>query len=268
MKCLSFKKIATLVTISTVFSSLAIISSTLLFPQPATAQGCGVKDGYPLPCWTDFLDDGEGNESLPQYPYAKRPNGCSIPFGRPGEYDNLGALGYNFSFREVCNQHDHCYYTLGTRPEDCNSAFAMRLTKVCKDGETQLPRNITTGVGEVLSGGGSRANAIRNCYERAKHMSEVTIAVQYKYHPAAQNIQKRYLRKVAEYIAASRPRTINGEPAFIFNDDPNPFIVTPNPDNPVIVQPSPGRPNCDNFYVCAGIDPALIPSGRGDYDSE
>jgi hypothetical protein len=72
--------------IVTVLISLFVFQAFLFSSeQPAMAQDCGSKDGYSLPCWRDFLDSGEGDESLPLYPYAKRPNGCSIEGGRPGE---------------------------------------------------------------------------------------------------------------------------------------------------------------------------------------
>ncbi|AFZ16425.1 Group XII secretory phospholipase A2 precursor (PLA2G12) [Allocoleopsis franciscana] len=207
MKYLSLSQIAVLVTISTVVNSLTISSRILLFPQLANAQDCGVKDGIPLPCWNDFLDSGqgtfdsiEGNESLPLYPYAKRPNGCSLPKTRPGEYDNFASLGYNFSFKEVCNNHDRCYYTLGTRPENCNATFAVGLAEVCRDRATQLPPDPKTFVIEVASAGMSRTNAIKNCYARAKIMSDAVIAAQYASHEEAQDRQKRYLRKVDEYV--------------------------------------------------------------------
>ena len=87
----------------------------------AYAQSCGSADGIELPCWKDFLDRGEGDESLPDYPYAKRPNGCSIPYIVPGSQDNFASLGYDFSFRSACNTNDICYYTLGTSPEICNT---------------------------------------------------------------------------------------------------------------------------------------------------
>jgi hypothetical protein len=199
MKYLSLRRITALVTISTVINSLTIASSTLLFSQLANAQDCGVKDGIPLPCWRDLLDENEGDESLPLYPYAKRPNGCSLPGSRPGTYDNFASLGYNFSFTEVCNKHDRCYYTDGTSPEGCNAAFANELGEVCSAGAFQPLKPQ-----DVLSGGASRYAAVKNCKARAKTMATAVIAGQDKYHTEAQLRQKSYLRRVDEYVVAAK----------------------------------------------------------------
>lgn len=173
--------------------------------QSATAQDhrCGVKNGIPLPCWTEFLEDGEGEETLPLYPYAKRPNGCSIPGGRPGEYDNFGSLGYNFSFREVCNRHDHCYYTLGTTPGQCNIPYAQDLIQVCEDGISQSLKPQ-----DIASGGTSRAAAIGNCVARAEWMSKAVIAGQSQYHQEAQDKQARYLRKIDDFLLARQGQVL------------------------------------------------------------
>ncbi|PHJ59017.1 hypothetical protein VF14_13715 [Nostoc linckia z18] len=169
--------------------------------QAASAQDCGSKDGYNLPCWREYLDSGEGNETLPSYPYAKRPNGCSIPGGRPGEYDNFGSLGYDFSFTEVCNNHDRCYYTIGTTEAQCNTAFTEGLFRVCHDKAFQPLKPQ-----DILSGGISRATAIENCLRRAEWMSQVVVTgglpFPGNYHQKAQDNQADYLRRVNDYIAS------------------------------------------------------------------
>ena len=180
-------------------------SFLLAFEQPVKAQECGSKDGYSLPCWRDFLDSGEGDETLPSYPYAKRPNGCSIPGGRPGKYDNFGSLGYDFSFRDVCNRHDRCYYTLGTTGIQCNDGFTQGLFQVCKEGAFQRLRPQ-----DILTGGASRAAAVDNCLRRAEWMSQAVVTGGLpspgNYHQEAQSKQKRYLSKVEEFIANRRSR--------------------------------------------------------------
>jgi hypothetical protein len=144
-------------------------------------------------------NSGEGNESLPLYPYAKRPNGCSIPSGKPGEYDNYGSLGYNFSFREPCNNHDRCYYTLGTTANQCNIKYTEELLRVCHDGASQALKPQ-----DILTGGSSRASAVNNCLARADVISKAVIAAQSKYHLIAQNTQAKYLQEVDSYIANQR----------------------------------------------------------------
>lgn len=184
-----------------------IVFEVFLFAseQPAKAQDCGSKDGYGLPCWRDFLDSGEGDETLPSYPYAKRPNGCSIPGGRPGEYDNFGSLGYDFSFTDVCNRHDRCYYTLGTVGIQCNEEFTRGLFQVCKDGALQRLRPQ-----DILTGGVSRAAAVQNCLLRAEWMSKAVVTgglpFRGNYHQEAQDKQSKYLKKVEEHIASERSR--------------------------------------------------------------
>ena len=192
-----YTSIITLLTVITPISAFSI----LMLPQAAKAQDCGTKDGISLPCWRNYVGSGEGDESLPLYPYAKRPNGCSIPEGRPGEYDNFGSLGYDFSFTDVCNDHDRCYYTFGTTPSQCNLAYKRDLLKVCRDGIFQ---RLTPQ--DILTVGASRQAAVSNCLSRAETMSTAVIAAQSKYHSEAQSIQKAYLARVDEiFFSASFP---------------------------------------------------------------
>lgn len=191
--------------VTVLFPLLVIEGFLFAVEQPAKAQDCGSKDGYSLPCWRDFLDSGEGDETLPLYPYAKRPNGCSIPGGRPGEYDNFGSLGYNFSFRDICNRHDRCYYSLGTIGIQCNDEFTRGLFQVCKDGASQRLRPQ-----DILTGGGSRVAAVDNCLRRAEWMSQAVVTgglpFPGNYHQEAQSKQSRYLSKVEEFIVGERSR--------------------------------------------------------------
>jgi hypothetical protein len=201
---LPFVKTIKLISLSGCTTLLLILTSSLFLTEPVKAQDCGSKNGIAIPCWDDFKESDEGNESLPFYPYAKRANGCSIPGGRPGEYDNFGSLGYNFSFREPCNNHDRCYYTLGTDANDCNTRYRAELFQVCHNGASQPLKPQ-----DFLTGGTSRAAAINNCLTRADFMSQAVFAAQQKYHPEAQNTQADYLRAVNNYIAnqsSPRPR--------------------------------------------------------------
>lgn len=109
---------------------------------PAVVEeiSCGEFQGVKLPCWTDFKRSNEGDESLPFFPYAKRPNGCTVFNYRPGEMDTFEARGEHFSFKEACDNHDKCYYTLGSLRNECNKAFYEDLSKECSHGnETSKP---------------------------------------------------------------------------------------------------------------------------------
>jgi hypothetical protein len=72
--------------------------------EPSTQlTACGSVDGISLPCWEEYLGDGEGNESLPDYPYAKRPNGCSVPGAIPGANDTITVFFIEIGFTDICN---------------------------------------------------------------------------------------------------------------------------------------------------------------------
>lgn len=169
--------------------------TAVFFAQTAHAEVfCGAINGIALPCWTEFLGAREGEESLPLYPYAKRTNGCSIPGAMPGEYDNLFAFGYDFNFRNVCDAHDKCYYTLGTYPSYCNEPFSAGLREVCEKGARQSPR-------EDDEDGRWLSRAISNCHTRANVMSTAVIRAENVAHRESQSNQRRYLQKVEEFLS-------------------------------------------------------------------
>jgi hypothetical protein len=69
------------------------------------------------------------NPSFPnaKYPYAQAPDGCS-GWSDPREVrDNWGPV----SFTEACNNHDRCYYTLGSNWNSCNSRYLTNLNSAC-----------------------------------------------------------------------------------------------------------------------------------------
>ncbi len=126
---------------------------------------------------------------------------------QPGEYDNFGSLGYDFSFRDVCNKHDRCYYTLGTIAIQCNDEFTRGLFQVCYDGALQRLRPQ-----DILTGGASRAAAIDNCLRRAEWMSQIVVTAGLpfpeNYYQKAQSKQRRYLSKVEEFITGERRQAV------------------------------------------------------------
>ncbi|CEM10082.1 unnamed protein product [Vitrella brassicaformis CCMP3155] len=62
-------------------------------------------------------------------PYARVPNGCN------GVPDTWGSV----DFTEVCNEHDRCYYTLGSVADQCNDAFRAGLISECERAVTFGP---------------------------------------------------------------------------------------------------------------------------------
>jgi hypothetical protein len=178
-------------------------------------NGCGSKDGIRIPCTKDYLDKSvgglavEGLESYPLYPYAKRPNGCSIEGTKPGSLDNFASLGHNYSFREACNQHDACYYTLGESPERCNSRFAENLANACTRGvQGRIRWN------DVLSSGTLRSKAFMYCIQRARVVGSAVVAgglpFPNNWFDRAQANQRNYLARVNEYVKCVRQRRVVG----------------------------------------------------------
>jgi hypothetical protein len=157
---------------------------------------CGSIDGIPIPCWGDFLSEGEGDESLPYYPYAKRANGCSIPGDTPGSGDTITLFNITISFADICNTHDRCYYTLGTRAWECNEAFTIGLRRHC---EREISAHALNGW-DVVTFGASTATVLQTCYTKAKAMAVGVIGAQAICHPKAQRLQQEYLDRVDAYL--------------------------------------------------------------------
>jgi len=173
----------------------------------AAVSDCGSTDGVALPCWTDFKDSDAGDESLPYYPYAVRPNGCSIPGAKPGSRDTLHTVappGFTFSYKAACNNHDRCYYTVGTNAAACNRQFSKDLLKACEKATGKPREPLATALLPA---------AKSECKTRAAATVSSVRAVQGKYHPEAQRKQQRYLARVEQYVAehpAASPTAFNG----------------------------------------------------------
>lgn len=168
-------------------------------PAPSVhAQDCGSLNGIALPCWDDYLSTNglESSESLPYYPYAKRPNGCSIPGSTPGTNDAINIAGITISFTDICHEHDRCYYTLGTTPWQCNAVFHQRLRSRCAAEFAGQPLN---GF-DVLTGGTARQEVLVLCNIEAAIMASAVIGVQDSRHHRAQERQRDYLERVERFL--------------------------------------------------------------------
>lgn len=145
---------------------------------------CGSKDGFQLPCWETYLRHNESEESLPFYPYAKRPNGCSFLNQRPGESDEIIVGNDTYSFKSACNFHDSCYYSLKSDEHSCNKKFLSKMHQACLDSGSDETRFW--------------------CFARAKMFFEAvekSSPVVFRY---SQAIQWHYLHRVEKYIDARR----------------------------------------------------------------
>lgn len=157
---------------------------------------CGRLNGILLPCYRDLLSGHEGNESLPLYPYAKRENGCSIPGAKPGANDTVSIASINISFTDICNKHDRCYYTLGTRAlHDCNSPFEKEMRARC---EREISNHAFTAA-DLVTFGSTRAGVLAICYAKAEAMAQATAGTSDRYHTEAQRNQEAYLEKIKMY---------------------------------------------------------------------
>ena len=163
---------------------------------------CGSVDGIALPCWQEYLGDGEGGESLPYYPYAKRPNGCSVPGAVPGANDTINLFFIDISFTDICNAHDRCYYTLGTTPRECNVPFQHGLRIRCEHG---IAGHAQSGW-DIATGGFSVVAALEACYNKADAMAIGVMGAQLRSHATAQKNQQEYLARVTAYVEAARSK--------------------------------------------------------------
>jgi len=137
---------------------------------------CGEFHGIKLPCWKNFLGVNESIESLPYYPYVKRPNGCSVFIKRPGTEDEFEVEGDKYNFKSACNTHDKCYYKLGSNPQKCNHAFLDNMIKNCDENGSNETRP--------------------TCYHRANLFYKAVQAAKVIAFNHAQNLEAKYLLKV------------------------------------------------------------------------
>lgn len=159
---------------------------------------CGSVHGISLPCWDDYLsgDGPEGSESLPYYPYAKRPNGCSFPGATPGTNDLIKVAGITIRLTDICNEHDRCYYTLGTTPWQCNDPFQNRLRARCvSEFAKQAPNTF-----DILTAGIAREEAQILCGVETMVVAGAVIGTQDSRHQLAQERQRDYLSRVDRFV--------------------------------------------------------------------
>ncbi len=113
----------------------------------------GVKNAVAVPFLADYSDAF--------YPFAKRPDGCSVPYFNPGKWDNwrlsVAGIGYQISFTDACNSHDKCFYTLNSDFNTCEASFEADLRAACERG-----LHSASGILVGLAGG------LETCYAKAE----------------------------------------------------------------------------------------------------
>lgn len=200
--CILHLKRVNLITLLLLTTSLLLadIHVETRYVAAQSQPDCGSTEDIKLPCWRRYLESGEGDESLPLYPYAKRPNGCSIPGSSPGSNDSVNIAGINISFTDICNKHDRCYYTTSTTASDCNDPFQNELRARC---EREIADHAVNGW-DIITLGMSRATAFAACETKAIAMATAVIGTQGIYHKEAHDVQEKYKAAVAEYVEETK----------------------------------------------------------------
>lgn len=133
--------------------------------------------------------------------FAQRPDGCSGP-NRPSEVrDKWGSA----NFGGHCDNHDRCYYTLGSNVDHCNNDFCGGLRDACKKAYcAKVPI-----VGMVCE-----PTTYSTCLAIAEGYCQAVRATAGQYYGKAQDIQRGYETCIAENggLAPPSPRCENGMP--------------------------------------------------------
>ena len=74
------------------------------------------------------------NSNFPnaQYPYSQAPDACSGVTDRPDNNGEIRDTWGPVDFREACNTHDKCYYTVGSNRNTCNERLYSDLRAACE----------------------------------------------------------------------------------------------------------------------------------------
>lgn len=161
--------------------SLIFILSAYTCTSFATTTDCGAVNGIAIPCWRTYILGKGGDESLPYYPYGRRPNGCSIIIKKPGQVDEFKIKNDVYSFKKACDAHDRCFYTPNSEARVCNHILLEKMNKACAESGSDETRFW--------------------CYERAGvfyNTVEVAAPIAHTY---SQTIENLYLEKVRKYLA-------------------------------------------------------------------
>jgi hypothetical protein len=144
------------------------------------------------------------NESIPpynprfplaSYPYVQKPDGCS-GWNSPKQVPDKIA---RIDFTSACDQHDKCYYTLGSNFHKCNANFLADLRNACIKQSNSLFEQAV-----VLTPCISTVPVIFSLgVEAAARWARV--------HSDAQDRQKEYMKWVDEWRRQPRPKLRSDE---------------------------------------------------------
>ncbi len=126
--------------------------------------------------FADITCGGRFKKAL--YPYAKAPDGCSSWSNNPYQVRDTWGL---VDFRPACNEHDRCYYTLGSDANDCNARFCRHLSRACE-------KQFKTKYGLVVM----INPLIVSCYAIAASYCGAVKLAQSDAHEAAQDMQREW----------------------------------------------------------------------------
>lgn len=148
-----------------------------------------------------------------KYPYAQAPDGCSGLTNPKRVRDTWGPV----NFKPTCNEHDRCYYTLGSNWESCNEQFRIGLLKACKDG---LTTKTETPLG-TISISGEKDPRFPACVSIAtSYYAAVQAGVSFNVFKDAQKLQREY-----EQYVASIEKTIPADTIGRNNQIPIPVLM-------------------------------------------
>lgn len=137
-----------------------------------------------------------------EYPYAQAPDGCSSISENPKQVrDTWPFPGYgDVSFKEACDKHDRCYYTLGASWQNCNEQYRIDLMEACWDDLSTRVENawwLKPALGEYSTIPPDPAT-LASCEEIAlTYYTAVQIGVALDVFNTAQKLQKDYEAYVA-----------------------------------------------------------------------
>lgn len=176
------------------------------------------------------------NRDLPQ---CNPPHCCGEPDGCDIVRDSWGGV----NFKESCNSHDRCYYTVGTSPDSCNDSFRRDLLDDCKEGT------------KICTGGFCIRDPIREtaCVTWATTQVLAVILAQGEVHSAAQSKQKKY---ESENSCSSVPKDLC--PGASVDGG---FCPAGIKDSQCKVTKCPGGVEVDYIYTCDGTSWKLGPGG-------
>jgi hypothetical protein len=111
-------------------------------------------------------------------------------------------FGIEVSFKDICYEHDKCYYTPDSDAEECNLSLEASLRARCESEISSQEINAF----DILTSGVSRVTVLTTCYAKADAIALGVIGGQAVggYHKIAQQKQKAYRDRVVAYLSSTQ----------------------------------------------------------------